>query len=207
MNPTRVKDLHRWWQGLLHLQPDQLNDPRGPLVNLDEEITYFSLSRLPELRISIDHPGDISTFPPSFKHFNQDIVLNLRFSLLQSKQLELSELWANKLMRYCEIYLPSLRQRAMEKWHDSVTTRLYMLQLSAFLLDYYRLSHDLRFLNTVVKLMDFTWILSTRQIDSSLRKSGDTLTCGLFAIRLILVSEFSLRMLNTREIHQEQSRA
>jgi folate-dependent phosphoribosylglycinamide formyltransferase PurN len=134
---------------------------------------------------------------PSFKGLTPEILLVLRECLYRADGLDIVRNWAEKLMRYCEIYLPGLEQRALKKCGGSLDARLLVLQLAAFLLDASLVFRDLRFLNTVLKLLDQRWLANPGLVlnDLTRRAAGGYAAIALaaaFQVRLFLVSEYAL---------------
>jgi methionyl-tRNA formyltransferase len=118
---------------------------------------------------------------PSFKALTPEILHSLREHVYRADQPETVQNWAEKLMRYCEIFLPSLQERARKKCGNSMQSRYLVLQLAAFLLDVSVFTHDARFLNTVLKLLDLRWLVNGRNALST-----------DFQARLFLMREDSL---------------
>ncbi len=133
-----------------------------------------------------------------FKNVTADILLCLRHKLSNGEEAELVGKWANGLMRYCEIRRNDLERRTGQKWPDRTRRRLCMLQVTAFLLDYYYESRDLRFLNVVLKLSDMKWILNRGKIESGLQSTDqDVFVAALFGMRIVMMREHALARLDS----------
>jgi hypothetical protein len=91
---------------------------------------------------------------PSFRELSPEILATLR----ATPAVFPVAAWAEKLLRYCEIFQPDLRRRAREKWGSAHDTAQRMGELAQFFFDYYESTRDLRFLNIVLKLADARWI-------------------------------------------------
>jgi hypothetical protein len=97
---------------------------------------------------------------PSFKNLTPEILMNLRLSLTSNHEPENATvgIWAEKLLRYCEIRQADLRNRVKEKWKKDLQARQNMSDIAGFLFEYYKSYHDIRFLNVVLKLSDKRWV-------------------------------------------------
>jgi folate-dependent phosphoribosylglycinamide formyltransferase PurN len=189
--------LATWWRVIQEKAPELVLDGRAPLAHTAQAAAYFNLPELPvrspaqALQVSLDG------LQPSFKALAPEILLGLRARLYRADGLEIVRSWAEKLMRYCEIYLPRLEQRALKKCGGSLDARLLVLQLAAFLLDASLVFRDLRFLNTVLKLLDQRWLANPGLVLDELtrRTAGGYAAIALaaaFQVRLFLVSEYAL---------------
>lgn len=100
--------------------------------------------------------------------------------------------WAETNLRFCEVRMSSLEQRASEKCGGRGEARLHVLHLASFLLDQGTRARDARFLNTVLKLLDARWLVRRTAIRGGLAGSGGTLASSLFQLRLLMVAERAL---------------
>lgn len=189
MKEDTIKEL---WQQICGLDNEVLSEPRMPLEHLDEYLRYYDLEPFQSSRKRFVKDSDIYKKNPSFKELNHEILLDLRNCLYTGESLDVAALWAEKLLRFCEVRLSSLRKRAIEKCVSLREGQLLLLHLAAFLLDYGAYTKDLRCLNTALKLADQKWILDSRTIPRLL--CGDTadISCGHFQFRVILVCEYAL---------------
>jgi hypothetical protein len=188
------------WDQILKLDSGLLTDYSAPLAGIDDALLGFGLTPLPEFSFNPPISPEMETAQPSFKYLNEGILLSLRKSLYRQSETETVSLWAEKLMRFCEIRFATLKKRAIEKWTDAQAAQLNMLHLSAFLLDYYRSSKDLRYLNTVLKLADLGWIIDPKSLARNLTKTHDKAITSLFQFRILLLSEYALARLVKGEI-------
>jgi hypothetical protein len=62
--------------------------------------------------------------------------------------------WCESLMRYCEVHRLDLERRAADKWTTAEARRLGLLAIAAVLGEAALTTGDLRFANTVLKLID-----------------------------------------------------
>jgi hypothetical protein len=196
MKEDTIKEL---WRQICGLDNIKLSDSRLPLEHLDEYLRYFRLEPLQSGRKRFVKDSEIIKKDPSFKELNNEILLDLRYCLYTGESLDTAALWAEKLLRFCEVRLTSLRKRAIEKCASQREGQLLVLHLAAFLLDYGAHTDDLRYLNTVLKLADQKWILDSRTIPKLLHGSPDKVACGVFQFRVILVCEHVLERLGKGE--------
>jgi hypothetical protein len=191
-----IKDL---WRIIGALTIEQLNDTRLPLEYIGPCLEYFDLQPLQSGRKRFVGESKIFKSDPSFKALDHDILLDLRYCLYTSEALDTTAVWAEKLLRFCEVRLNSLRPRAKEKCGNQHGGRLLLLHLAAFLLDYAEFSNDLRYLNTVLKLLDQKWLFDARSIQTRLCGGVDKVPDALFEFRLLLVTQCLLRRLEKGE--------
>ncbi len=189
------KLVRQWWERVLALHIQDLEHDRGPLIHLEECYPLFDLQPLPALRFEVESDAQMIPVEPSFKHVTQQALVCLRKELYETKNTGRVSLWAEKLMRFCEVRYGDLYQRARQKGLNKTEAQLLFLQIAAFLLDFYRASGDLRFLNTVLKLSDLGWILQPRKIAKQLGQTGVSVLIALFQIRLIIISEYAMQRL------------
>jgi methionyl-tRNA formyltransferase len=207
---TKVLDqLNAWWALIVRHEPSKVNNLLMPLSHLwgcHEPLSSLAGDlRIPVEVISGYHSSmptpEINPDEASFKGVSQAVLLGLRMNLYASRDIEAVLVWAEKLMRYCEIYLPTLKKRALDKWVSAPQAQLGMMHLAAFLLDVYFSTKDLRYLNTVLKLLDLKWLCDLKTTGRRLKiadqtAAGDDLfICGLFQFRLCLLSECALSAL------------
>ncbi len=186
--------LKEWWTILLQDNLYETEDTKMALYGLNEKAKKFGL---------IPFNGTISndfkiteslSKQPSFKNTSSEILYSLIVILQNSEpQTYLVKLWSEKLLRFCEIKYPVIEEEAMEKWGGKITAQLGLLELGAFLLDCYFSFKDIRYLNTVLKLIDLPFIYKPKAVSNYLKKTGDKLLISLFTIRLVLFIEFALK--------------
>ena len=184
--------IEECWNIILNSDKKRLEDSRWPLAGIEDYLAYFDLSPMPALKATIDNGPDIRSLEPAFKNLTEEILLSLRRRIYARTELEAVAIWAETLMRFCEVRFTSLRKRAMDKWKEDAAARLNMLHLSAFLMDYCVLVRDTRFLNTVLKLSDLEWVFR-RRLKSDLMK-GENIP-ALFQFRVALMMEYVIRQL------------
>ncbi len=194
----RADKLAEWWASIQNRWNEAYGHPWAPLMNLAgcEEKLDMPHESLPEAGFLEWDPGSLPD-DASFKATTMDVLLALRKNLAERQNEQITLAWAEKLMRYCEIYNTSLKKRAIQKWGSLQETRSGMLHLASFLLDVYFDSRDIRFLNTTLKLMDKAWIFTASDTTRNLGKSGSPYTWALFQFRLSLMCACALEALNT----------
>ena len=179
------------WNIILNSDKKRLEDSRLPLAGIDAYLSYFELLLFPALEATLETDLDIRSPEPAFKNLTEEILLGLRHRIYTRTELDVVAVWAETLLRFCEVRFTSLRKRAMDKWKANTTARLNMLHLSAFLMDYCILTKDIRFLNTVLKLSDLKWVFR-RGLKTDLRKGNIP---ALFQFRVALMAEYVIRQL------------
>jgi len=184
--------LEQCWEVILRKDTMELADQRAPLVNMEEIVAYFKLQPYPHLRQQIERTSVVQPNQPGFKNLSEEILLALRQNLYITADMDTVTLWAEKLMRFCEIQFPTLKGRAVAKWGDRSAARLHMLHLAVLLLDYYLYSKDLRFLNTVLKLADSGWLISGKTLLRDLKEGKGSFVSALFQFRILLITEYAL---------------
>jgi hypothetical protein len=111
--------------------------------------------------------------PPSFRNLTPEILSALSESVGaaaggQILPVSVVVAWAEKLLRYCEIFLSTLKRRFLEKWNDKEEASHRANEMTAFFLAYYKSSRDLRFLNVALKLAEIRWICVSEEIQAKL---------------------------------------
>jgi hypothetical protein len=111
--------------------------------------------------------------PPSFRDLTPEILSALNESVDDAtggRILPVSVVvaWAEKLLRYCEIFQSTLKRRFLEKWRGREEASHRACEMTAFFLAYYKSSRDLRFLNVSLKLADARWICVSVEIRAEL---------------------------------------
>jgi hypothetical protein len=122
--------------------------------------------------------SQIMDIEPSWKNLTYEILADLLKSLnnIQNPDGEIVALWAEKILRYCEVFLASLRKRAYKKWNKKGNVKKNMTEISFFLFEYYRTSRDIRFLNIVLKLLDMRWIMIPGSLKNKVDKEIEILS-------------------------------
>ena len=183
--------LKQWWGVICELRPQALADARRPLHGIEQELAEFGLSLL-ELPTAAGSSLPLATeLKPSFKNLSDAVLLALRDCKTDP---QIVSLWAETLMQFCEIKLSSLKSLAKGKW-GAAEARGNMLHLMTFFLDCGRAADDPRFLNIVLKLLDFRWIVDGQAWERDLKQGGDAALSALFQFRLLLLSEFAVAQL------------
>ena len=153
-----------FWNQIYKLDPAVFEDYRAPLIGIDDSLCFFGLIPLPEIEFNPEITPEIHNLQPSFKYLTENILISLRQLLYNRSEMDTVAIWAEKLMRFCEIRYATLKKRAFAKWEERNTVQLNMLHLMAFLLDYYSYTKDLRYLNIILKLFDLNWIIKPNKI-------------------------------------------
>ena len=131
---------------------------------------------------------------PSFQGLTEEILLSLRENVAVSDHQAIIAAWAEKLLRFCEVRRPILKQKALDKWKNIGDASRNIRFLTLFFLDYYRLHRDLRFLNVVLKLVDVKWIVDEGKLPrNNVSQTAWSLDVMMqLAILLILSLELNL---------------
>jgi hypothetical protein len=177
------------------MDPREREDFRNPLKYIDPFLDHFGLELLTSGKES-KAALDISALEPGFKALTHETLLTLRENAYSHKHPQLTGVWAEKLMRFCEVRLASLRARGIEKCKSLAEAKLLYLHLAAFLLDYWMLTGDPRYLNTALKLADLRWIVDRRTLIHRLRGSRNEIIGALFEFRVLLNCEYAMDKLS-----------
>lgn len=196
-HPVNRDQLAAWWQVIHDQNPKFLQDWRAPLAGIEQATVFFNLPSLQKQPSPTSIPTQVSAasldgIQPSFKALTPEILCSLRQGVYRADEPETVRSWAEKLMRYCEIFLPGLKERAYKKCSGALPARLLVLQLAAFLLDVSINLNDARFLNTVLKLLDQRWLVKPRLIRRQLIHRGEIALAAAFQVRLFIASEYAL---------------
>lgn len=186
--------IREYWESLLN--KELLQEPPYPLAHLETPIQYFCLPPLPGSSEKLEAPMEPVSVEPSFANCSNEILLWLRVQLYDEKSLSVVSTWAEKLMRFCELRLSTLRKRCLDKCKTLSNVRLLMLHLTAFLLDYAVYSKDARYLNTALKLTDLKWIFDQKLIKKELISSQRSDAVTLFQVRVLLLNAYALDRLS-----------
>jgi hypothetical protein len=183
------------WDVIKEMDPSEREDFRNPLKNIDPFLGYYGME-LPIKGKESKAALDISTLEPGYKALTHETLLTLRENAYSGQNLQKTGLWAEKLMRFCEVRLASLRARGIEKCKSLVEAKLLYLHLAVFLLDYWTLTGDPRYLNTTLKLADLRWIVDRRTLIHRLRGSRNEIIGALFEFRVLLNYEYAMDKLS-----------
>ncbi len=163
-----------------------------PLVNIGVALDFFDISH--NLKNKILNKN-ISNFiihkKPNFKDLTNEDLEFLRNCVYHNVFCDETFLWAETLMRFCEVRYNSLKKRAKQKCQNLLTAKLLMLHLSSFLLDQAISQHDVRYLNTVLKLCDIKWIFNPNQLQKNVSKNQQISSCDLLEFRVMLLTEYA----------------
>ncbi len=193
MNDEAIRDT---WQLITHLPPERLNDPYLPLEHLDGSLHYFQLEPIQSGKKRFNKESAVFSKDANFKDLQHTDLLDLRYCIYTAESLDTVTIWAETLLRFCEVRLASLKKRATEKCGSLVDAQLITLHLMAFLLDYGGQTGDLRFLNTALKLADQKWIMDDSTLKRRLRGDENEVSCALLQFRAALVIEHWMAILN-----------
>lgn len=197
MNDTIIRDC---WKIILQKNPALLDDSRLPLINIDNYLAYFSLSLLQQIEIKTDIVPDICSNEPSFKNLTDEILLWLRHHIYFQTELGVVAVWAEKLMRFCEVRYSTLKKRSIEKWNNKTVAKLHLLHLTTFFLDYAIYTKDIRFLNIALKLADLKWIINRKIIKENLSGDDKDIISALFQFRIVLMIEYAMNQISKGKI-------
>ncbi len=189
----------KYWQKICRLKPNLIDQFGFPLTNFNPGGKYFNLSslNLPDFEFQLS--DEISKAQPSFKEVTDDILMELTLKLQRQTDMDCVSLWAEKLMRFCEIRLPTLRKRAFTKMGSRIGAKNHLLRIASFLLDFYFSTQDLRYLNTVLKITDQKWIANSQKLGSGLTFKDQRLEIALYEFRVLLLTTYALDALAAGE--------
>ena len=188
-------DYNKWLDVIRQNAGERLNHHYGPLLHMWGAEEGLGLNSRPVSSPIVQAPESVYV-EPQFKTVTGECLTYLRFCLFAGEETELVGVWAEKIMRYCEVWKSEIKTRAFSRWPSSDNPVLQMLQLTAFLLDYYFHSLDLRYLNTVLKLADMKWLVDPSRVEDDLRSGDDaTFVSGLFQVRILFLRERALKKL------------
>jgi hypothetical protein len=188
MNEQIIRDC---WASILKLDRHEWQVPLQPLCHIRLYLEYFNLPLMP-LDEKIASDSDITGIEPGFKNLTDEILLKLRSCIYSTAEMDSVSDWAEKLMRFCELRMGSIKKRAVEKCQSQASARLHLLHLAAFLLDDGVCVKDIRFINTALKLADIKWMLDPGQINKKLTGDREEFLTGLFQFRVLLVMEYTM---------------
>jgi hypothetical protein len=112
---------------------------------------------------------------PSFRELTPEILAALQAALASPESSVAVSAWAEKLLRYCEVYQPTLRRRACEKWGGTRDAARRMGELAQFFFVYYENTRDLRFLNIALKLADARWVTVSEELRGKIETALEAL--------------------------------
>ena len=191
VNPEMLRD---WW-GVIRRSPiNRLADYRAPLVGFDFFERRYGLEPVRGIGFDPVRVGTPLPDDPKFKNLTAECLPILRYRLAIREDTQVVDAWAERLLRYCEIWRHDLKKRVNQKWPSSKEARLSILQIAAFMLDYHEETRDPRFLNVALKLADMGWIITIRRVTAGLRsKNQDEFVTALFGMRVLLMCERAVR--------------
>jgi hypothetical protein len=192
MTPRLPTDLRECWDVVVRLDRGVMEAMPCPLAETRGTAAFFGLEPLPERPFEPPRPEQAALEKPTFRGLTEPVLLSLRRQLYAGEELGVVARWAETNLRFCEVRMSSLEQRASEKCGGRGEARLHVLHLASFLLDHGSRARDARFLNTVLKLLDARWLVRRAGIRRGLARSGGTLVSSLFQLRLLMVVERAL---------------
>ncbi|MGD9128609.1 MAG: hypothetical protein PVH19_14625 [Planctomycetia bacterium] len=183
-----------WWEIILQKHETIQTETRMPLRNLEPYLAYYNLALQPfaDPQKKTSPEMEIGDDPPSFKNLSETTLLALRTHLQTASHLDITEIWAEKLMRFCEIRYRTLKKRAMDKCKNLATAQNHLLHLMVFLLDYGCQTDDLRFFNIVLKMADLPWLVNPKTILTLLHQEDEAIVLALFQFRILLIKTYLL---------------
>jgi hypothetical protein len=191
----KLEKITGLWLKIQQIDPKLISEFGQPLNHLEAASAYFELPPLPLPEFNYHLTEIIDQAKPSFRDLTGDILNTLLWNLHNQTDISTVALWAEKLLRFCEIRLPTLKKRAFNKWVSRQKVNELMLRLTSFLLDFYFFSLDLRYLNTVLKLSDLKWITDHARIQSKLSFTDQRLEFALLEYRILLLNTYALQTL------------
>lgn len=171
-------------------------DPFLSLLNTSSRLGTFELVDEAVTSRSANETAD--TFLPelpSFKSTTNDHIIYLRTCIKNKQNLEQVIDWSEKLLRFCEIRLASLKTRLIEKCRTIESAKLHGLMLCALFLDLYEEIMDLRLLNIALKLADQKWMVERSTLMQRLKQRGADFQLGTLELRVISAIEEAIGVL------------
>jgi hypothetical protein len=200
--PDQIKSersmLQSWWETILKFETSIQESNADALVNMHGCETILGFKSLPLFSFPDLPTSELFTRRPAFKNLEFSDILFLRKSLQAGDSVEELSQWAESLLRFIEINLGSVIKKARVQFGSSHTAQQAILQLSAFLLDFYYETGDLRFLNATLKMIDLTGLVTVKKISNDLKKQGKEHLAALYQVRLLLMVEAALQQLQNQ---------
>lgn len=193
MNCAKIRDV---WQVITLLPLEHLIDPYLPLEHLDSSLHHFQLESLQSGKKRFVKDSAIFSKDANFKDLRHTDLLDLRYCIYTGESIETVAVWAETLLRFCEVRMASLKKRTVEKCGSLIDGQLILLHLAAFLLDYGEQTGDLRYLNAALKLADQKWIMDDSMIKHRLHGNAKEVSCALLHFRAAVLMESWLDSLN-----------
>jgi hypothetical protein len=190
---SRLAQLRDWWDTLTNLDLSKLNELGHELCDLGPACGVLGLNRLTDVPCPELPAHVLPDEKPSFKCLTLEVLASLRGALHEKEKPDGPLAWGETLMRFCELRLHTIEERARAKWPEEDDARLGLQNLTAFLLECYGVSSDLRYLNTVLKLQDQDVVLAPKKTPAGLTGSGKTLHSALISVRLVVLTESALQ--------------
>jgi hypothetical protein len=131
---------------------------------------------------------------PPYKRFFDVSEAQLQ-ALRQASNHESAHQYAHGMLRFLEVNHPKLAAKTRELLPTASKNEIALRYKMAlvFLLDYYDQSHDIRFLNAVLKAMNYEWICSPSELTpKNLTRNA------LYTYQLLTQIERALRQLSAQ---------
>lgn len=187
-----LEAVREFWPALLRRQQALAQDPALPLVGLRGLESSFGLT---PLDVDVDPPESIATEPggyPRFARIGESEIVALRELIRRGSPSAAVEVWAEGLLRFCELRLATLKRRSLEVHGTRETVRSLYVQIVALFVDRHRACDDVRLINAALKLADLPWTRSTL----STAASGDALVSAALCARNRILIAHALRELD-----------
>lgn len=189
------KNLDRWWGTILELDQPTIFQNASALNHLYGCEIILGLKALPVIQAPVPANTKIKDKKPLFKNLEPADIQVLRSWLHLGEETSLINDWAETILRYSEINQSSLVKKARVQFQTVSDIRLPVLDMTAFLLDFYHERHDLRFLNVVLKLIELPGLINLHGIDRNLLRGAKKLSITLLQVRLYIMCEAALLQL------------
>lgn len=194
--------LQEWWHTILGLDLAEFEKHAYALAGLDGTVSELGLPALPEIAFTIPPLTATSLKEPAFKNLDLSVIAFLRQCAIEKGNIPLLDAWVEMLLRYMEINLHWLKNRITNQFGYSPNHEP-LLNLTALIMDYFELSHDLRYLNLALKLMDTPGLVPVPRLSREFKEKQFINNTTLISLRLILMRTAALKKLETGIVVQQ----
>jgi methionyl-tRNA formyltransferase len=128
-----------------------------PEMSLIAEYLYFPGV---DIAISSNYAGKVTepACQPALKNLDLDVLNVLQQACKQESKPEWLFLWAEKLLRVCEVRKLDLQERIEVNVDGKKAARIKTLRLCLFFLNCFYIYNDARYVNIVLKIIDLKWL-------------------------------------------------
>lgn len=192
----KLAQLRKWWEIILNHDPHDLQENSLTLIQLSTLCSRPAIASLQLFTPPLKTESSFLEKKPAFKLLNFRDIYLLRHWLQNEMHPQLTSNWAEVILRFFEINLSDIDKKLLMQYGSRLLGEVAFLELTAFLLDYFSYSKDLRYMNMVLKILDQKSLFSPWKITRNLRLNGMHFKSALLKVYLLVKTDLFLMNLD-----------